>query len=232
MRRIQAIGAAIVLLCMCSVHVEAVTTFGPTPYLSAADTPAGIFAAGQIVHLQDFEAADGPWEVGFTINKGHRIGPNFISGVGVPVTDSVDADDSTIDGDGSTGASWYTPTKDLTITFDEPVAAAGVVWTDGDRLLTNVKVEFIGLENSVIVTTNGGDIADNVFTGTTAEDRFFGALSGASEMITAIRVSIDQGSGIEIDHVQFAQVVPEPSSLWLSLFGIGIWGLFRPRGSG
>ena len=218
MRNHQVLSATIVLLSMCCSYVTAAIITGPSPYLSVLDTPAGVFTPGAPVILQDFEDADGPWEVGFSIDIGMRIPPNFTAGGTVPINDSVDADDFAIDGDGTQGASWYAITRVLTITFDEIVPRASFVWTDGDRILTNVKVEVIGPDDSVTAFIDAGDLADDVFTGTTQEDRFFGATDASG--IKAFRVSIDQGEGIEIDHVRF-ELVPEPSSLLLILFGFG-----------
>ena len=64
---------------------------------------------------------------------------------------------------------------------------------------------------------------DDVYTGTTEEDRFFGITAMGSEMIKRIRIAIDQGAGIEIDHIQFAKPVPEPATV--SLLGFGLIGL-------
>ncbi len=231
MRKHQALSATTLLLCMCSSHVAAAIITGPSPYLSVLDTPPGVFTPGAPIILQDFEDADGPWEVGFSIDTGMRIPPNFTAGGTVPINDSVDADDLTIDGDGTQGASWYSFTSVLTITFDEIVPRASFVWTDGDRSLTNVKVEVIGPDGSVTAFIDAGDLADDVFTGTTQEDRFFGATDPNG--IKAFRVSIDQGVGIEIDHVRF-EPVPEPSALLLIFVGLGgLRGFVRgSRGNG
>jgi hypothetical protein len=198
---------------------RAATMFGPVPYLSLDDTPAGLFAAGGPVVTQTFEDATGPWLTGFTVDCGSRIGPNSISGGGFPVTDSVDGDDGTIDGSGTLGGSWFCESNDMLIRFLDPVVAAGVAVTDGDRRLTNVRLEFLGLEGSPIATFDPGRFVDEVYNGTTAEDRFMGVRSPTAA-IAAIRVAIDVGTGFEIDHLQF-QAIPEPAG---GLLGMGLGG--------
>ena len=125
---------AAALACLVAASAQAATIVGPTPYLDITDTPDGVFHDGATVCVQDFEDADGPWEIGFSIDVGQRIGPKFISGDGVPVTDSVDADDNAIDGDGTMGSSWFAPTRHLMITFDEETTAAAFAFTDADVL--------------------------------------------------------------------------------------------------
>lgn len=219
---------AAAFVCLVAASVQAATIIGPTPYLDITDTPDGVFHDGAIVCVQDFEDADGPWEVGFSIDVGQRIGPKFISGDGIPVTDSVDADDNAIDGDGTMGSSWFTATRHLTITFDEETTAAAFVLTDADRLATTFTVQAYRADGGLLLEQAfDASFLDDVYTGTTQEDRFFGITAMGSEMIKRIRIAIDQGTGIEIDHIQFAKPVPEPAAL--SLFGFGLIGLIALR---
>ena len=196
--------------------VKAVTTVGPLPYLSIDDTPGGIFSPDVPVSVQDFESEEGPWQTGFDIACGMRIGPGYVSGGGFPVTDSVDGDDGEFDGSGLMGGSWFCPSNQMTIAFREPVDAAGFVFTDGDRRLTNVRVEFQASDGSVLSAIDGGDFVDDVYTGTTEEDRFFGH---ASAGIASISISIDAGNGMEIDHIQY-QAIPEPATGLLAVLGL------------
>ncbi len=226
--------AALALGCLVAVNAQAATIIGPSPYLALVDAPAEFTTAGGGMPFmaQDFEDPDGPFEMGFSINVGQRIGPNFTSGDGVPVTDSVDADDSAIDGDGTMGSSWFAPTMSLTITFDEPAKAAGFVLTDADPNVQNVTVTAFDDAGGVLVSeTYDASFLDDVFTGTTQEDRFFGVVPmAAGEAIAQITVSIDQGSGIEIDHVQFFKQVPEPAAgLMLLTSLIGLTSMRRRR---
>ncbi len=216
--------------CCIAAFANAATIVGPSPYLALTDTPEGVFDSDHLLCVQDFEDADGPWEVGFSIDFGQRIGPKFTSGQGVPVTDSVDADDNSIDGDGTMGSSWFAATSGLTITFDEPTPSAGFVFTDADRRATTVTVTAYAEDGSELVTGTYDSFFDDVFTGTTQEDRFFGVVGMDGETIKRLSVRIDQGRGIEIDHVQFVKPVPEPATIALAFTAAcGLLGLRRRR---
>ena len=223
---------AMAVCCLAVCQANAATIVGPTPYLATSDTPAGVFDADHLLCIQDFENADGPWETGFSIDVGQRIGPKFTSGAGVPVTDSVDADDNAIDGDGTMGSSWFTATSALNITFDEATTAASFVFTDADKSAQEVTITAYDANDAVLVSQSYESFFDDVFTGTTQEDRFFGIRAMGDELIKRIRVSLDQGRGLEIDHVQFAkaEVVPEPAAAALALAGLcGLLGFRRRR---
>lgn len=207
---------ALLSIFLITAGVQAVTTVGPLPYLSIDDTPGGLFLPDVPVTVQDFESEEGPWETGFTIECGMRIGPGYVSGSEIPVTDSVDADDGDSDGSGLMGGAWFCPSGHMTIKFREPADAAGFVFTDGDRRLSNVRVEFKDAAGEVLATIDGGDFVDDVYTGTTEEDRFFGH---ASAGIASISINMDTGTGMEIDHVQF-QAIPEPSTGLLAMLGL------------
>jgi hypothetical protein len=170
---------------------------GPTPYLQFSDSPfAGTdFSAGYF-YLENME--DGALNVpGVTVNFGAVYGPGGL-------TDSVDADDGTIDGSGTNGHSFFSGggATGITFTFHADVLGnlpshAGVVWTDG---LNNIHFEaFDG--NGVSLGQLSGSHADGSFQGTTAEDRFYGAVDTATG-ISRISISNDAG-GIEVDHLQY-----------------------------
>src|SRR5687767_14985597 len=100
---------------------------GPTPYLSAADSPFAATSFGYF-HLEDFE--DDTLTPGLTALNGIRIGAG-------PFTDSVDADDGAIDGSGLDGGSYFSnaATSTFEFVFDAGVLGAlpthaGLVWTD------------------------------------------------------------------------------------------------------
>lgn len=223
---------AVWLCCLMAAAAHAATIHGPTPYLSLDNTPEGIFVLGEneTLHVEDFEDPDGPWEVCFSIDVGQRIGPKFVSGDNVPVTDSVDADDNAIDGDGTMGSSWFTSGRTMMLTFDDPTKAAGFAFTDADSKASQVKITAYGANGSELVSKSfATDFSDDVFTGTTQEDRFFGVTAMGNDYIKRIQISIDAGQGIEIDHVQLikTEAIPEPSAI--ALLGLGLMGLLRFR---
>ena len=222
-------ATCVLWLCMSPVAVNAAAMpFGPTPYLEFGDTPAGFFAGP--FHLEDFE--DNSLDPFLTIVPGDILPPNSTSGSAIVSTDSVDGDDGSVDGDGTDGRSFFAEGSNMiTVTFDSSVISAGLVFTDGDDQSTNVALEAFNGAMSLGVI-NAGDLADDFYNGTTGfdtqddEDNFLGFrdLNG----ITSLKISINAGIGIEIDHVHWQ--VPEPASLGTSIIGVlGLVGLRRRR---
>jgi hypothetical protein len=195
---------------------NAAVFFGPTPYLSQADIPVGLYAGGIPTALENFE--DKSLDFGITAEPGTFL--STITFNNPIITDSVDGDDGTIDGSGLAGQSWY-GSGQVTFFFSGPLpTAAGMVWTDG---FGTVSFEAFGPGMvSLGVITNIATPDDNVLGGT-GEDRFVGVqdLGG----IYAIRMSNTVG-GTEVDHVQFGNAataaVPEPASL--AIWGLGALG--------
>ncbi len=166
---------------------------GPSPYLSREDIPPGFYLNDTPAALEDFE--DGSLDFGITASNGATVPPGFIG-----LIDSVDGDDGVIDGSGLLGHSWFygAGATGVVFTFSAPLpTAAGVVWTDGGGTTT---FEAFGPGMLSLGTIGPVAIADSSNAGTTAEDRFFGALHG--DGILAIKVSNTSG-GIELDHVQY-----------------------------
>ena len=195
--------------------------FGPTPYLSSADRPAGLFCESCPMVLEDFE--DGSYaDSSIDISDGRILPPFSVSGLDRFVTDSVDGDDGTFDGNGNAGHSWFFAGSSVTITFDNPVKAAGLVWTDGDMASTNVIFSAYDIDLNLLLSLDGGDLADDFYTGETAEDRFLGVRSDAGiDQITIANTG--GGSGIEIDHVQYQtcpECIPEPGALVLAFLAL------------
>lgn len=184
--------------------------YGPASYLSEGDLPAGFIPDPDcpdcVVGLETFE--DGTEDFGLTFSEGEIIGPDFETGLG-SLTDSVDGDDGTIDGTGQTGdggSSFFTFGNSITITLPSLMQSAGLVWTDGDPGITSVIFEAFDQDGNSLGTVDAGDIADDSIMGTTAEDSFFGISfgDGVATGVTAIAITNIGPSGLEIDHIQFA----------------------------
>ena len=90
---------------------------------------------------------------------------------------------------------------------------AGIVWTDGSGTWTFEAFDAAGASMGTITAGLG----DGVFAGTTADDRFFGAINPAG--ISKIKIgNPNSGGGVEVDHLQYGLValkgcVAPPSGL-------------------
>lgn len=169
-----------------TLPAQALEFFGPTPYLSATDTPTG-FASGAMA-IEDLEDGDLDPRL---VTSAELIGPGG-------QTDSVDADDGEIDGSGSQGRSLY-DSPPFEIQFQTPLpTSAGLVWTDGGTP-TEVTFEAFGSDGQSLGSIGPFTIGDGNNNGGTDEDRFFGVRDEGG--ILRLRVSHTSG-GIEIDHIQ------------------------------
>lgn len=216
--------AATMALMPAAAH--AVVFFGPSPYLSIADIPAGFYDDGAPVFLEDFE--DGSLDGGLTVDRGGPRNPGVF-------TDSVDADDGAIDGSGTAGRSLSAFSTTITIELPASVTAAGAVFTDGDGGLLFEAFDRTMVSLGVIGPVIAGDGERN---GGTAEDLFFGVQNAGG--IGAIRFSLlnARSSITELDHIQYGlapserQVsdVPAPASVLLLLSGLAAFAGFRRAG--
>ncbi len=169
---------------------------GPAPYVQFTDSPFAAVNFGGTFHLEDME--DGVLNApGVSFDYGAVYGPGGL-------TDSVDADDGLIDGSGTNGRSFFSGGGSTGITFifhadvlGQFPSHAGVVWTDGTN---NIHFEAFDA-NGVSLGQLTGSHADGSYSGTTAEDRFYGAIQTAGG-ISRIHIWND-GGGIEVDHLQY-----------------------------
>jgi hypothetical protein len=190
---------------------------GPSPYLSAADSP---FAGGSFsyFHLEDFE--DGLNTPGASASGGTVIGFD-------PFVDSVEG--------GSDGHSWYSNFSETSITFSFDAAVlgglpthVGLVWTD---VGWNAATSYYDLFSFEVFDGLGGLLGssgpfwfgDGFDTGQKAEDRFLGAIYDGG--ISALRISTNNVDW-EVDHLQYGAEsvaqVPEPASLSLLAVGAAV----------
>jgi hypothetical protein len=201
--------------------------FGPTPYLSASDSPFNGIASSYS-YLEDFE--DGLNTPGVTASGGFVIGND-------PYIDAVDGDNGYIDGVGGRSShSWYgAGLQSVTFAFNALTLGmlpthVGIVWTD---IGWNAPTPYYGPVSFEAFGPGGGSLGvlgsflfgDGMDTGQTAEDRFLGVFDPRG--IAAIRISTNNGDW-EADHLQYgAAAVPEPSTLLL--LGLGAFGAVRSR---
>lgn len=195
---------------------------GPSPYLSFADSPfTQVFT---YFHLENFED-------GVLNTPGVTAAGSSLSVIGPGGnTDSVDADDGTIDGSGTLGRSLFANPGSTGITFTFSAAVlgflpthVGIVWTDGAGTTSFQAFGPGGLLGSLGPVA----IADGSFLGTTAEDRFFGwvDLGGISSILIT-----NTSGGIEVDHLQYGFLpIPLPAGVWLLGSGLAALAAWRRR---
>jgi hypothetical protein len=227
---------------------------GPTPYLSAADSPFPVDGSNPNFYLEDFED-------GLVNTPGIRqrnlypipgdLGLAVVQSPGIR-TDSVDADDGDVDGlgrDGHSLASGLTltlptnpPFHQLLIQFEFDKTelgflptSLGFVWTDGPPS-SSLSIRIVTSDGSEFVTEGIHDLGDASRDGGTYEDVFVG-ITGTVGFRTVtifggIRGELSSFSAIEIDHLQYGVLVPEPSTISLSIGCVGVvffWFIHRRR---
>jgi hypothetical protein len=232
----RAIGSALVMAAaaagvLSATPAAAVAYLGPSGYLSAADSPFGGVTFSYF-HLENFE--DGALNTpGLSAVGGSVVGPGSF-------TDSVDADDGTIDGFGTSGYSYYSAgAQSITFNFNGIALGnlptrVGVVWTDVGFVLSggtigfgNVQIEAFDQTSASLGVFGPFAVGDGAFGGQTAEDRFLGAIhpGGISRLVVTMPDSTDW----ELDHVQYGYDVPVPAPFALLAAGLGLMGLLRIR---
>ena len=213
----------LLMLAVAAPVVNAAPVFlGPTSYFAFADSPFSSLGFGYF-HLENFEDS--------LLNT-----PGVVASAGTPtgpggLTDSVDADDGSIDGSGTNGHSIFgSGAIGITFTFDAGTLGSlpthvGIVWTDG-AITNEVTFEAFDSIGASLGTIVAPGIGDSSFTGGTSEDRFFGVIDplGISAIHIFNSVMSGGGTGIEVDHLQYGvALVPVPAAVWL--FGSGLLGL-------
>ncbi|OQW79500.1 MAG: hypothetical protein BVN35_01245 [Proteobacteria bacterium ST_bin11] len=202
-----------------SVTTANASLLGPTSYLSFADSPFSLLAY-QYFYNETFEDH-------LLNTPGVTATPGFVTSIGFAFgRDSVDADDGSIDGSGSPGDSYFSGagSQGITFTFNEVILGAlpdnvGIVWTDGGG---TIGFEAFDAANQSLGVVNGTH-ADFSNGGTTAEDRFYGAINAGG--ISRIHIWNTSG-GIEVDHLQYGLTVtsvPLPGAM--VLFGSSLFGM-------
>ena len=110
-----------------SLQANGAITFHPgTAYLQSGDADS-LFDSSWPIHIEDFE--DNTIDASLTLS-GEILPPFFATGT-TNLTDSVDGDDGSVDGNGNGGYSFFNDGRSILVTFAEPVTTAGLVWTDG-----------------------------------------------------------------------------------------------------
>jgi hypothetical protein len=215
-------SAVAVNLCLAAMAVAG--PVGPTPYLSAADSPWSAVSFSSF-YLENFE--DGALNtLGVT-----EAGATSIVAAGDVFADSVDGDDGTIDGSGTLGRSHYTTNGVAGIEYNFNAGAlgglpthVGIVWTD---LSGSAEVFFDAYDSAsqLLGTIAAGALNDGLSTGQTAEDRFLGWIHPGG--IAQIRIH-QSGSDMEVDHLQYG-IVPEPATAVLVMGACLAIGCVRRR---
>jgi hypothetical protein len=224
----------IAVACCASFAAQGATVFGPVPYLKATDNP--VLGSFVFSHLETFE--DNLLNTsGVTALGGIVLGPGAS-------TDSVDADDGSVDGSGSAGHSYYSSGSNF-ITFSFSAAAlgslptvVGLAFTDVGVLTTAVNsccksdASFEAFDELGVSLGQFkiDDFGDGVVNGLTAEDRFVAVRHAGG--ISSFKVGFANSVDWEVDHLFYARDaagVPEPATLALAGLGLLAAGAWRRR---
>jgi hypothetical protein len=219
---VYAVG--VIILALSGPSTAQADLIGPIlPYESFNDSPFKGLAFSSFDLISMTNLPDGAFTVpGITVTA---LGGVTVIGPG----GSVDS----VDGQGNNGHSLFSDCGacGITFTFDPAVlgafpTAAGIVWTDGVKLIHFSAVDANGNSLGPINDNSGCDF--NCGDGNPDHFRFYGVTDSAG--IKSITISND-GGGIEVDHLQFGVLapvsgVPEPSSVPLILLTAGFcWSI-------
>ncbi len=224
MRRVIACGATLVVMSLAGTSFAGGIgdfIYDDVAYLDESDSPFDLFDPENEFFLEDFE--DGMLNAPGLIGFGGEI---RLPGAW---TDSVDFDDGVMDGFGTAGHNYWAFFGEegpvARFEFNEDVLgalprSAGLVWTDGNFLATTVFEAFGPQGESLGFTVF--QFGDDDHNGGTDEDRFIGIIFEAG--ISAIEIRADVGR-IEVDHIQYGNLVPAPGVYCL----LGLAGLVSSR---
>ena len=211
---------------------------GPSPYLQAGDSPFQSLTFSYF-HLENFED-------GLLNTPGVSPAMNYLVISPGADTDSVDADDSVLDGSGVQGRSLYSSVNgqgvsEFRFEFSQAPLGdypthVGIVWTDVGRVIVGDAL-FVGDVSLEAFDPMGASLGvlgpipvggDGSTSGGTAEDRFLGFTDAGG--ISAFSVRMPNSIDWEVDHLQYGLIVPEPGSFaLLSMSLIGFAALRRLR---
>ncbi len=182
----------------------------PTPYLSFQDSQFRTTGFQQF-WLENFED-------GFLNTPGVQSFTGRVQFQG-PNTDSVDADDGSINGFGTAGRSWTSGNLNSTIRFNFSrvngllPTHVGMAWTDvgittfGGNGFGRVFMQVFAANGALLGASPVLDAGDGRITGETAEDRFFGVIELGG--ISAVELITFNSVDWELDHLQYG-TVPAP----------------------
>ncbi len=218
--------APLLAACLLATNLTAAhaagTFFGPSPYLSAADVPAGFYQGGAPTLLDNLE--DGSLDASLTATNSFG-GPN---GTVLRGGDSVDADDGNINGVGGALSLFAAGVLTFTYVGSGPLPTAfGLVWTDGVDTITFSAKDASGQS---LGSWSFSGIPGGTSSSDTAEDRFFGVQFAGGIKSISIANGFNGGTAnLEVDHIQYGQMaaVPEPESYAMALVGVGLVGMMR-----
>jgi hypothetical protein len=223
--------------------MAAVTFLGPTPYLSAADSPFPVDDSNSSFFLEDFEP-DAPCLPGQSTFCGAI--PTEFPGIkafvgGGGLGSSVDDDDGVVDGSGAAGISASLTPISISGSF---VFSALRVDFDAEQLgffpnaVGLVLTEGVGENGEFFVYNRFG--AETVFTmehlilsgNDTTDDQFIGVVddAGISGVMFATRVRVtDIMQNTRVDHLQYGLLIPEPAPVYPALVGVFAYVARRRR---
>ncbi|MBL9149662.1 MAG: VCBS repeat-containing protein [Phycisphaerae bacterium] len=212
MRRFLLTGLLALLPSAVATAADALVVLHPTPYATLGDS--GLFGAMSLddeFKCETFE--DGSVNtLGLTIVGGTIVAP-------AATTDSVDADDGSVNGSGTGGRSYRANAgSSVALSFSSAALGGypervGVVFTDGPSAATLVVTVETGFGPTFTKSVGPvGDAADN---GATAEDRLVSITSSFGiKKVTLSLAAPNAGASFEIDHVQYEDPVVKAASQW------------------